>query len=78
MVNASEEMLDRVERTAGRLRKELATANKRIEELEAASIVDFDARDRYLTRIEELEMDRAERLRVAVRNASRSVEGGER
>ena len=29
-------------------------------------------------RIEELEMDRAERLRVAVRNASRSVEGGER
>ena len=33
----------------------------RIEELEAASIVDFDARDRYLTRIEELE----ERWRLA-------------
>ena len=29
----------------------------RIEELEAASIIDFDARDRYLTRIEELERD---------------------
>ena len=36
-MNASEEMLDRAERTAGRLRKELATANKRIEELERES-----------------------------------------